>query len=131
MITLNGEFFIARVPGHLLLYSVFDTLLEHYRLNSIDTLDSLNAGVRFTKDTSRYFVTALVFPAYSIRRIPFRLGRRRVFYGEGGVSEGCEYTVEVPYFLNRLLHGILVLDNLFRLPFGLSVMVIYLKTSAI
>jgi len=66
-----------------------------------------------------------------MRRIPFLLGRRRVFDGKGGVSEDCDSIMHVPHFLNRLLSGILVFDTLFRLPFGLSVFGIYRKTSAI
>lgn len=66
-----------------------------------------------------------------MRRIPFLLGRRRVFDGNGGVSEDCESIMHVPHFLNTLLHGVLVLDTLLRLPFGLSVFGIYRETSAI
>jgi len=127
---VDGGFFIATVPAHQQLYSDYDTALGHYRRYSRGSLDSLILGVGFTKVTSRYFFSSLVFPAFFMRRIPFLLGRRRVFDGKGGVSEDCESIMHVPHFLNRLLSGILVLDTLFRLPFGLSVFGIYRKTSA-
>lgn len=117
-----GGYVIATVPAYPSLWSSHDVALMHYRRYvARDVRDRfVAAGLTITRLS--YAMTLLYPLVWAVRRLNIVENKR---YASGPGAPPKASLVAVPGFVNRLLIGLLTIENVLirrvRLPFGLSV----------
>ena len=123
----SGGIIILTVPAHNWLYSDFDLAIGHHRRYTKKGLQDEMQSAGYQEIHSRHFFLTLVLPAFFFRRIPYLLGRRREFAGEGGVKQEIGIFSKLNRKLDELLYITLRLESRVRFPVGLSILGVYKK----
>ena len=119
-----GGYVVATVPAYQSLWSSHDVALMHYRRYVAREVRDRFVAAGLTITRLSYAMTLLYPVVWAVRRASILKSKR------GGASDDPNAApkaslVAVPRFLNRLLIGLLALENVLirrvRLPFGLSV----------
>jgi 2-polyprenyl-3-methyl-5-hydroxy-6-metoxy-1,4-benzoquinol methylase len=112
-----GGLLVTTVPANQWLFSDFDISIGHFRRYSRKTLETLLIENGFTSNKIQYLFLGLVIPAYLLRTLPYKLGRKKKFQSQlnsnGGQFKG-------PLIIHILLKKIFVLESKLPLPLGLS-----------
>jgi SAM-dependent methyltransferase len=116
--------FLCSVPAYSWLYSDFDESIGHFRRYSKKSLEaSLDASGLSVIETQWLF-GFLIFPAFVMRRLPFLLGRKRPF---GAINKTNNPQSYFKGPIVGLLKLILLLEQYFKIPFGLSLVCVAKK----
>ncbi len=119
-----GGYVIATVPAYQSLWSSHDVALMHYRRYVAREMRDRFVAAGLTITRLSYAMTLLYPLVWIVRRVSILKNKR------GGAADDPEAApkaslVAVPGFVNRMLIGLLALENQMirrvRLPFGLSV----------
>jgi SAM-dependent methyltransferase len=112
-----GGILITTVPANQWLFSDFDSSIGHFRRYSRPTLDKLLRENGFQNNKVHYFFFSLVLPAFILRTIPYKFGRRRQY---SKTIKSNKFLSNVMRLAYPLLFLILKIEDKFRLPTGLS-----------
>ena len=116
-VLMPGGLLITTVPAHQWLFSDFDLSIGHFRRYSRKSLLKLLIENGFTSNKTQYLFLGLVLPAFFLRTLPYRLGRKKKF-------QTPIYLNVAPNKARRLLQLILKVFFTFEgklpLPLGLS-----------
>ena len=112
-----GGVLISTVPANAWLFSDFDLSIGHYRRYSRQSLRKLLAESGFQESRISYFFFVLVLPAFLLRTVPYKFGRRRM-YRE--TIKSNNFLSRILKVLNPLLTLILKIEDKVSLPTGLS-----------
>ena len=75
-VTATGGHCVLTVPAYGWLWSQADETAGHYRRHSKTTLDRTMRAVGFRPVFRSYFFSVATLPAFLVRTVPYRLGRR-------------------------------------------------------
>ena len=123
----SGGIIILTVPAHNWLYSDFDLAIGHHKRYTKKGLREEMQSAGYQEIHSRHFFLTLVVPAFFFRRVPYLLGRRREFAGDGGVKHEIGIISKLNRKLDELLYITLRLESRVRFPVGLSILAVYKK----
>jgi ubiquinone/menaquinone biosynthesis C-methylase UbiE len=112
-----GGLLITTVPANQWLFSDFDLSIGHFRRYSRKSLRRLLTENGFVSNRIEYFFLSLVLPAFILRTIPYKLGRRKVFQSQVRSNSGLN---KVMRCLEPLLKAIFAVERKLPLPLGLS-----------
>ena len=104
-----GGLLFVSVPLHPGLWSVHDVACGHFRRYKPGDLEALAVSCGFGVVEKRHFVSLFLPLAWVARKL------------------GCNGTGGLPSLLDRIAETMLFLDYQFRLPFGLSELVVFAK----
>ena len=118
-----GGYVVATVPAYQSLWSEHDVALMHYRRYVAREVRDRFVAAGLTITRLSYAMTLLYPLVWAVRRASILKSKR---HASGSSDAGPKASlVAVPGFVNRLLIGLLALENVLirrvRLPFGLSV----------
>jgi SAM-dependent methyltransferase len=112
-----GGLLLTTVPANQWLFSDFDLSIGHFRRYSRKTLETLLVENGFTSNKIQYLFLGLVVPAYLLRTLPYKLGRKKKFQSQVNSNGGQNKS---PLIVQILLKKIFVLESKLPLPLGLS-----------
>ena len=112
-----GGLLIVTVPANQWLFSDFDLSIGHFRRYSRNSLNQLLVQNGFHGNKIEYFFLVLVFPAFVLRTIPYKLGRRRKYESQNGSNSTLTKVMKI---LEPLLRIVFKIEERFSLPLGLS-----------
>lgn len=121
-----GGLLITTVPAHEWLFSDFDLSIGHYRRYNQQTLDKLLTENGFLNNRISYFFFSLVLPAYILRRIPYKFGRRRRY---SKISKSIKSLSIVMKLIEPILSFMLKIEDKIRLRAGLSLISVSFKST--
>jgi SAM-dependent methyltransferase len=125
-VLVPGGVFLCSVPAFSWLYSDFDESIGHFRRYSKKSLEtSLNSNGLSVIETQWLF-GFLVFPAFVMRRLPYLLGRKRLF---GAINKTNNPQSYFKGPILGLLKLILLFEQYVKVPFGLSLVCVAKKKS--
>jgi hypothetical protein len=127
-----GGLVVLTVPALPLLWSDEDEVAGHRRRYRPRDLDSFMSLLGFKKVASQYLFASLVIPAFLIRVLPYKLGRRR---SEEAILASMAVQLLPSRRIDQVMRRILAFEQFatqrVRLPFGTSVMGLYRRTGEI
>lgn len=127
-VLIPGGVLITTVPANEWLFSDFDLSIGHYRRYSRQGLDKLLLESGFKNNKIQYFFFSLVAPAFILRRIPYRLGRRR---NHSKTIKSNKFLSSAMKFINPILVFNLKIEEGIDLPTGLSLISVSFKANEI
>jgi 2-polyprenyl-3-methyl-5-hydroxy-6-metoxy-1,4-benzoquinol methylase len=113
----HGGLLVTTVPAHQWLFSDFDLSIGHFRRYSRKSLNELLTKSGFTQNKIQSLFLGLVLPAFILRTLPYKLGRKKKF--ESQVKSNGRYK-RTRRLLQILLKKIFILEGKLPLPIGLS-----------
>jgi 2-polyprenyl-3-methyl-5-hydroxy-6-metoxy-1,4-benzoquinol methylase len=113
-----GGILLTTVPANQWLFSDYDLSIGHFRRYSRQTLNSMLEKIGFENNQCSYFFFSLVLPAYILRVIPFKLGRRRKYLNTNYSNQKINKIIQL---FEVALSVIFKIEDKFRLPTGLSI----------
>jgi SAM-dependent methyltransferase len=119
-----GGALIVSVPANQYLFSDFDLSIGHFRRYSRKTLENLLTENGFKSNRFEYLFLAFVVPAFILRSIPYRFGRRRRYQNTINSNNKLSKIMEL---LRPLLEVLFRIEGKFRLPTGLSLISLSFK----
>ena len=112
-----GGLLITTVPAHQWLFSDFDISIGHLRRYSRKSLEKLLMENGFSSNKIQFMFLGLVLPAFILRTLPYKLGRRKMFESQVKAKMGLD---KIPRLLQIVLKKIFVFEGKLPLPFCLS-----------
>ena len=112
-----GGLLLVTVPENEGLFSDYDIAVGHFRRYTRQSLNQLLLGGGFSSNVIEHMFAILVLPAFVLRTIPYKLGRRRSFMIIRKSSKTQNHIMKL--FL-PILTIVLRIEHFFKLPFGLS-----------
>jgi SAM-dependent methyltransferase len=119
-----GGLLITTVPANQFLFSDFDLSIGHFRRYSRKSLQKVLKGSGFCESKINYFFFVLVFPAFLLRTIPYKLGRKREYRQTIASNNRLSRLMK---FVNPLLQLSFKCEDFFPIPMGLSLMSVSFK----
>ena len=112
-----GGLLITTVPAHQFLFSDFDLSIGHFRRYSRKSLEKLLMENGFSSNKIQFMFLGLVLPAFILRTLPYKLGRKKKFESQVKAKMGQD---KIPRLLQIVLKKIFIFEGKLPLPFGLS-----------
>jgi SAM-dependent methyltransferase len=117
---------VVTVPALQALWSSSDESAGHHRRFTRSSLDTLMQANGFEPSTSGYIFASLVLPAFLLRALPYRLGRRRTPEQQQRVtSKQLAANRNVDFAIAGVLRAEASFARHVRLPAGLSIVGLY------
>lgn len=113
-----GGSLLVSVPAHQWLFSDYDSSIGHHRRYSKKFLIKSLKEVGFDIVSSRFMFSIFVPAAILLRRLPYLLGRNQ---SVKSTIDSCSKQSKLIRIFNPILIVVLYLEDLVRLPFGLSI----------
>ena len=113
----RGGLLITTVPAHQWLFSDFDLSIGHFRRYSRKSLEELLTKNGFTSNRIQFLFLGLVLPAFILRTVPYKLGRKKKFESQVNSNRKLKRT---PRPIQIMLKKIFILEGKLPLPIGLS-----------
>ena len=114
-----GGLFVCTVPAYNFLFSDFDVAIGHFRRYSKHSLQSLMRTKNFTEISTHFLFAILVPPAFLLRALPYRLGRRNSYTQEKKIK-GLE--TKILSKISKFVGLWFKLESVLRIPVGLSIL---------
>jgi SAM-dependent methyltransferase len=112
-----GGLLLVTVPAHQWLFSDFDASIGHFRRYSKKTLNSLLHNAGFGEISTSFLFSVFVIPAILLRKLPSLFGRKN---NSKETLTSYKKQTKIMKFFEPVILGILYIEDLIRLPFGLS-----------
>ena len=112
-----GGLLITTVPAHQWLFSDFDLSIGHFRRYSRKSLQKLLIENGFTSNRTQYIFLGLVLPAFILRTLPYKLGRKKKYQSPVNLNLTPN---KARRLLQLVLKAIFTFEGKLPLPLGLS-----------
>jgi len=114
-----GGLLIVSVPANQWLFSDFDISIGHYRRYSRKSLKQLLEKNGFNLNKIRYLFLSFVPPAFILRTLPYKFGRRRQYQITLKSNQSLAIAMKL---IEPVLEAIFKIEDRLPLPTGLSLL---------
>jgi hypothetical protein len=125
-----GGVVVVTVPALPFLWSREDEVAGHHRRYTRRTLDAQLAACGFARISCEYLFASLVLPAFLLRALPYRFGRRRSQqHVQARNAKQLAPNARVDALAGSVLRAERAVGRVVPLPVGLSVLGTYRATA--
>jgi ubiquinone/menaquinone biosynthesis C-methylase UbiE len=114
-----GGLLIVSVPANQWLFSDFDISIGHYRRYSRKSLQQLLEKNGFNSNKIKYLFLSFVPPAFMLRTLPYKFGRRRRYQSTIKSNQSLATAMKL---MEPFLRAIFKIEDRLPLPTGLSLL---------